>query len=161
MTQLVKNPPAMWETWVLSLGWEGPLEKGMATTSVFWPGEFHGLYSPWGHKELDTTEWLWLSFVFSSPKLINLSGCSITLTHDYRAKSLCWENQKVHCEVTGTRCLVCELGVPRLCHQGRGCSPCTLRVEWVRRSSHLCRDFWEHFTASSDTGSPQRLSPFF
>ena len=25
---------------------------------VFWPGEFHGLYSPWGHKELDTTEWL-------------------------------------------------------------------------------------------------------
>ena len=28
---------------------------------VFWPGEFHGLYSPWGHKELDTTEWLSLS----------------------------------------------------------------------------------------------------
>ena len=23
---------------------------------VFWPGEFHELYSPWGHKELDTTE---------------------------------------------------------------------------------------------------------
>ena len=23
---------------------------------VFWPGEFHGLYSPWGHKELDVTE---------------------------------------------------------------------------------------------------------
>ena len=23
---------------------------------VFWPGEFHGLYSPWGHKELDTTK---------------------------------------------------------------------------------------------------------
>ena len=28
MAQLVKNPPAMWETWVRSLGWEGPLEKG-------------------------------------------------------------------------------------------------------------------------------------
>ena len=27
-------------------------------TSAFWPGEFHGLYSPWGHKELDTTEQL-------------------------------------------------------------------------------------------------------
>ena len=27
-TQLVKNPPAMWETWVRSLGWEDPLEKG-------------------------------------------------------------------------------------------------------------------------------------
>ena len=25
-------------------------------TPVFWPGEFHGLYSPWGHKELDTTK---------------------------------------------------------------------------------------------------------
>ena len=31
--QLIKNPPAMWETWVLSLGWEDPLEKGKATHS--------------------------------------------------------------------------------------------------------------------------------
>ena len=29
--QTVKNPPAMWETWVRSLGWEDPLEEGMAT----------------------------------------------------------------------------------------------------------------------------------
>ena len=33
MVQLVKNLPAMWETWVLSLGWEDPLEKGTATHS--------------------------------------------------------------------------------------------------------------------------------
>ena len=33
MAQLVKNPPAMLETWVQSLGWEDPLEKGMATCS--------------------------------------------------------------------------------------------------------------------------------
>ena len=33
MVQSVKNPPAMWETWVQSLGWEDPLEKGMATDS--------------------------------------------------------------------------------------------------------------------------------
>ena len=33
VTQLVKNPPAMWETWVRSLGWEGLLEKGKATHS--------------------------------------------------------------------------------------------------------------------------------
>ena len=47
----VKNPPAMWETWVRSLGWKDPLEKGMATHSsvlVFWSGEFHGLCSPSG-----------------------------------------------------------------------------------------------------------------
>ena len=31
VAQLVKNPPAMWETWVRSLGWEDPLEKGKAT----------------------------------------------------------------------------------------------------------------------------------
>ena len=30
VAQMVKNPPAMWETWVQSLGWEDPLEKGMA-----------------------------------------------------------------------------------------------------------------------------------
>ena len=33
VAQLVKNPPAMWETWVCSLGWEDPLEKGKATHS--------------------------------------------------------------------------------------------------------------------------------
>ena len=33
VAQLVKNPPAMWETWVPSLGWEDLLEKGKATYS--------------------------------------------------------------------------------------------------------------------------------
>ena len=33
VAQLVKNLPAMWETWVRSLGWEDPLEKGKATYS--------------------------------------------------------------------------------------------------------------------------------
>ena len=33
VAQLEKNPPIMWETWVRSLGWEDPLEKGMATHS--------------------------------------------------------------------------------------------------------------------------------
>ena len=42
-------------------GWEDPLEKGMGTTPVFLPGEFHGQrslvgYSPWDHKESDMTE---------------------------------------------------------------------------------------------------------
>ena len=61
VAQLVKNLPVMQETWVRSLGWEDPLEKGKATHSIFWPGEFHGLYSPWGHKESDMTEQLSLS----------------------------------------------------------------------------------------------------
>ena len=58
---MVKNLPAMQETRVQSLGQEDPLEKGMAATSVFLEGEFHGQrslvgYSPWCRKELDTTE---------------------------------------------------------------------------------------------------------
>ena len=56
VAQLVKNLPAMWETWVRSLGWEDPWRREWLPTPVFWPGEFHGLYTPWGHEELDTTE---------------------------------------------------------------------------------------------------------
>ena len=33
VAQLVKNPPAVWEIWVQSLGWEDPLQKGKATHS--------------------------------------------------------------------------------------------------------------------------------
>ena len=58
---MVKNPPAMQETWVQSLDQEDPLEKGMATHSsiLVWriPGtEKPGVYTPWGCKESDTTE---------------------------------------------------------------------------------------------------------
>ena len=56
--QFVKNPPAMWETWVQSLGWENPRRRERLPTPVLWPREFHGLYSPWGRKESDTTEQL-------------------------------------------------------------------------------------------------------
>ena len=60
MAQTVKNPTAMQETEVRSLGQEDPLEKEMATP-VFLPGEFRGQrslegYSPWAHKESDRTE---------------------------------------------------------------------------------------------------------
>ena len=52
VAHMVKNLPTMQETWVRSLGQENPLEKGMATDSVFLPGESHGQrslvgYSPW------------------------------------------------------------------------------------------------------------------
>ena len=62
VAQLVKTPPAMWYTCVWSLGWEDPLVKGKATHSSFLPGEFHGPYSLWGHKESDTTERLSFHF---------------------------------------------------------------------------------------------------
>ena len=47
VVQLVKNPTAVWETWVGKI--------------PFWPGEFHGLYSPWGRKESEVTERLSLT----------------------------------------------------------------------------------------------------
>jgi len=55
---MVKNLPAMWETWVQSLGWEDPLQEAWQRTTVFLPGESHEQrslmgYSPWGHKESD------------------------------------------------------------------------------------------------------------
>ena len=49
--QLVKIPPATRETWVLSLGWEDHLEKGMVTHSSILPWRI-----PWNHKESDATE---------------------------------------------------------------------------------------------------------
>jgi len=42
VAQLVKNLPAMWETWVRFLGWEVPLEKAWEPTPVLLPGK-----SPW------------------------------------------------------------------------------------------------------------------
>ena len=56
VTQTIKNLPAMKKTLVQSLG----QRRKWKPTPVFLPGEFHGQslagYSPWGRKELDTTE---------------------------------------------------------------------------------------------------------
>ena len=62
MAQQVEKPRAMQETWIQSLGWDYPLEKEKIPIRVFWHNEFHRLYSPWGLKELDTTERLSLHF---------------------------------------------------------------------------------------------------
>ena len=56
VAQRLKRLPGMRETQVLSLGWEDPLEKEMATHSILLLGESHGGrslvgYSPWGRKE--------------------------------------------------------------------------------------------------------------
>ena len=47
MAQLVKNLPAVLETWVQFLGWEDPLEKAKATHAIILA------WSPWAHKKLD------------------------------------------------------------------------------------------------------------
>ena len=55
VAQMVKNLPAVLETWVQSLGREDILKKGMATYSNILAWKFHG-YSSQGLKELDITE---------------------------------------------------------------------------------------------------------
>ena len=71
VAQMVKNLPAMWETWVQSLGWEVLLRKGMATSSIPawktpWTEEPGGLQSM-GYIELDMTQWLTLSLFTTDP----------------------------------------------------------------------------------------------
>ena len=78
VAQAVKNLPAFQETQVQSLGQEDHLEKGIATLSdilawrIPWreePGGLQSMYcSPWGCKELDTTEWLSLHFTWTKQK---------------------------------------------------------------------------------------------
>ena len=68
VAQTIKNLPAMLESQVQFLGQEDALEKGMAITLAFLPEGFHGQrslagYSPWGCKELNTTERLTLSLL--------------------------------------------------------------------------------------------------
>ena len=71
----LKHLPAMWETWVRSLGWEDPLEKEMATHSsilawrIPWMEELGGLQSM-GRKQSDMTERLCFHFLPRSKRLL-------------------------------------------------------------------------------------------
>ena len=71
---MVKRLPTMRGTQIQSLGQEDPLEKGMATHSSIPAWRIHRQrslvgYSPWSHKESDTTEQLTLSLVTFTEKL--------------------------------------------------------------------------------------------
>ena len=55
---VVKNPPAMQETWVRSQGQEDPLEKEMASTPGFLPGESHGQRIWWALVPLSSLDFL-------------------------------------------------------------------------------------------------------
>ena len=79
MVQRLKCLPAMWKTWVRSLGREDPLEKEMATHSsilawrIPWMEELGGLQST-GRKESDTTERLHFHYGPFSMHVIFLAG---------------------------------------------------------------------------------------
>ena len=73
VAQLVKNLPAVQETQVWFLGWEDPLEKEMATHSsiLAWKISWTEGCSPWGRKELGTTERLTLTLIYENPGDLN------------------------------------------------------------------------------------------
>jgi len=57
VAQLVKEPACnVGELGSISRVGKIPWRRERLLTPAFWPGEFHGLYSLWGHKESDTTE---------------------------------------------------------------------------------------------------------
>ena len=67
VSKLVKNPPAMWEIWVRSMGWEDLLEKGKTTHSSILAWRI-----PWNRKESDTSEqlslFIWVSLTARFPQ---------------------------------------------------------------------------------------------
>ena len=83
LAQMVKNLPAMQEIQLQSLGWEDLLEKEMAIHSsilawrIPWTEDLVG-YSPWGHKELDTTEQLTLSLSYIHLKIHDINDTDIS-----------------------------------------------------------------------------------
>ena len=89
IAQMVKSLPAMWETWIQSLGQEDPLEKEMATHSsilawrIPWTKKPGG-YSTWGHKELDMTQWLTHMPIREVLVRINESKCVDLTVHRFK-----------------------------------------------------------------------------
>ena len=69
MAQMVKNLPAMWETWVRPLDQEDPPRRKWQPTPVLLAGELHGQrslesYSPCGHKDLDKSKKLTYTYTY-------------------------------------------------------------------------------------------------
>ena len=89
--QLVKNPPAMWETWFWSLGWEDPLEREWLPISDFWPGESHGLYSHFmWEREIQIREKWDRKPCATALKYYGLNFCVFTSHLDVKALASMW-----------------------------------------------------------------------
>ena len=94
---MVKNVTAMQETWVLSLGWEDPLEKGKVTHSsiLAWRIPWT-LYSPWVCKESVVTERLSLSLLFGIliDRIVKISLYTFYWAHRKNSKKIIYNNSQ-------------------------------------------------------------------
>ena len=86
VAHLVKNLPAMRETAFDPEVGKIPWRRERLSTPVFWPGEFHGLYSPWGPKEWNMTEQLSLS-------LWSLKERHLLPPSSGSSNSRCWQSR--------------------------------------------------------------------
>ena len=104
VAQLVKNPPAMLETWVPSLGWEDPMEEGMATHSIILAWRIPRTEDPGGLQSrglLDTADRLTHTH---KEVAVAVRCCPEAETTGCRALSLCSSEQKSNDQTTGAQC---------------------------------------------------------
>ena len=125
----------MWETQVWSLGWEDPLEKGMATHSSIrlensmdrgaWQAA-----SPWGLKDSDTTEWLMLSLSFQSVSMQTSKNNKV-------GTSLAVQWLRIHASTLGlTPVVVQSPSCIRLCAV-HGVTEGWTRLKWLSTSTRV------------------------
>ena len=116
VAQTVKNLSAMQDTWVQSLGWENPLEKGKATHTrilawkIPWTEEPGG-YSLWGRKGSDMTEWFNTFTFFLIYHLCKLMCCFCLfpslLGSQFPLLTWVWELLALACPVNCVDLLLC------------------------------------------------------
>ena len=81
------------------IGWEDPWRREWLCTPGFWPGEFHGLYSPWGYKESDMTKWFSLSLsLYKPPCFAEIHGPPVSPTSysylSWQSKHKLWNGSR-------------------------------------------------------------------
>ena len=105
---VVKNPPAMQKTWVWSLGWEDPLEEGMATLSsilawrIPWTEEPGQLQSMWSQRVGHD----WSDRACMRAWKVNLTMCALCFRHIFSHSGLCLSS----CVLHGTKLLIYVCG---------------------------------------------------
>ena len=108
VAQMVKNLPAVQETQIWSLGQEDPLEKEIATNYSILAWKIQGQrrlvgYSPWGHNDLDTTEWLTLPY--NGKTFVSAFNSHFTWLHEKNAW-ICINTSDFLCEKSKLQYLV-------------------------------------------------------
>ena len=168
MAQLVKNLPAMWETWFDPWLGKIPWRRDWLPTPVFWPGEFHGLYSPWGRKELNTSEQLSLHFkdCFWTISVYTIPWGQSPTWRGYESAGLRWSHEM---SLQQAPCLFWCL-FPKDPHSGALSFSCHTQHSWdlsggeglgqefpwnklsahTPQNGHLWKDFW--------TSSPKHVN---